>query len=460
MRDEGGLDFHGAEAVAADVDDVVDAAHEPEVAVGVLARAVAGEVAAGNVGPVGFLIALGVAVDGAGHGGPWAADDEQAAVAGGDGMAFFGDDFRLDAEEGAGGGAGLGGDCAGDGRDEDGAGFGLPPGVDDGAAVVADLLAIPHPRFGIDGLADGAEQAERVELELFDVLVAPLDEGADGGGRGVEDGDLVVVDDLPEAGEVGPVGRAFVHEHGCAVLQRAVDDIGVAGDPADVGRAPVDVFVAEVEDVLGGEVGLDGVAAGGVDQALGLAGGAGGVEDVERIFGVERLGGAVGRGGGHEVVPPVVAAFDHFDGRAGALVDDDVLDGVAGGHGFVDGALELDLVAAAVAGVLGEDGDAGGVVDAVGDGVGGESAEDDGVDGADARAGEQGDGELGGHAHVDGDAIAFLDAEGLEGVGELLHFDVQLGVGEAADFAGLAFPDEGGLVGARAEDVAVDDSCS
>ena len=115
---------------------------------------------------------------------------------------------------------------------------------------MADLLAVPHPCFGIDGLADGAEQAQRIELVFFDVLVAPLDEGADGGGRGVEDGDLVVVDDLPEAGEVGKVGRALVHQNGGAVLQRAVDDVGVAGDPADVGRAPVDVVVAQVEDVF------------------------------------------------------------------------------------------------------------------------------------------------------------------------------------------------------------------
>ena len=100
-----------------------------------------------------------------------------------------------------------------------------------------------------------------------------------------------------------------------------------------------------------------------------------------------------------------------FDGRAGALVDHDVLDGGAGGHGLVDGGLELDFVAAAVARVLRDDGDAAAVGDAVGDGVGGESAEDDGMDGADARASEQGDGELGRHAHVNGDAIAFLDAE-------------------------------------------------
>ena len=198
----------------------------------------------------------------------------------------------------------------------------------------------------------------------------------------------------------------------------------MAGDPADVGRAPVDVVVAEVEDVLGGEVGLHGVAAGGVDQALGLAGGTGGVEDVERILGIHGLGGA------HRVRRAATRSCHQWSrpatmltGRAGAAVDDDVLDGGAGGHGLVDGALELDLVAAAVAGVLGDDGDAAGVVDAVGDGVGGESAEDDGVDGADAGAGEQRDGQFRGHAHVDGDAVALLNAERLEGVGEFLHLE-------------------------------------
>src|ERR1017187_6399144 len=118
----------------------------------------------------------------------------------------------------------------------------------------------------------------------FSTSWSPHHESANGGGGGVEDGDLVVVDDFPKTGEVGPVGGAFVHEHGCSVLKRTVEDVGVAGDPADVGRAPVDVFVADVEDVLGGEVGLHGIAARGVDEALGLAGGAGGVEVVEGVL--------------------------------------------------------------------------------------------------------------------------------------------------------------------------------
>ena len=110
----------------------------------------------------------------------------------------------------------------------------------------------PHPGLGVDGFADGAEEAEGGEGVVLEVLVTPLDEGADGGGSGVEDGDLVVVDELPEAVVGGEVGGALVHEDGGSALEGAVDDVGVACDPADVGGAPVDVFFADVEDVFGG----------------------------------------------------------------------------------------------------------------------------------------------------------------------------------------------------------------
>ena len=48
MADQGALDFGGADAVAGDVEHVVDAADDPEIAVLVAARAVAGEIAALN----------------------------------------------------------------------------------------------------------------------------------------------------------------------------------------------------------------------------------------------------------------------------------------------------------------------------------------------------------------------------------------------------------------------------
>ena len=126
--------------------------------------------------------------------------------------------------------------------------FGLPPGVDDRAAIAADGFAIPHPGLRIDGLADGAEQAQARHVVLLRPLVAPLDEGADGGGRGVENIYFVAGDDRPETVGLRKIRRAFVHQAGSAVLQRAVDDVAVAGDPSNVGGAPVSVFIFQIED--------------------------------------------------------------------------------------------------------------------------------------------------------------------------------------------------------------------
>ena len=123
-------------------------------------------------------------------------------------------------------------------------------------------------------------------------LVALADEGADGGGRGVEDVDAILFDDAPEAVGLREIGRALVHHAGGAGGERPVDDVAVAGDPADIGGAPVGVLFLQVEDPLHGHVGLQEIAGGGVDDAFGLAGGAGGVEHVERMLAIELFGGA------------------------------------------------------------------------------------------------------------------------------------------------------------------------
>ena len=94
---------------------------------------------------------------------------------------------------------------------------------------------------------------------------------------------------------VGIVGNALEHQRRRAVGERAVDDVAVAGDPADVGGAPVDVAVVVVEDVLVRHRGEDEIAAGGVHDALRRAGRAGGVEDEQRVFRVHRLGRAIAR---------------------------------------------------------------------------------------------------------------------------------------------------------------------
>ena len=115
------------------------------------------------------------------------------------GLPRVADDLRHDARERLGATAGLGGDRTGERAHHDAAGFRLPPRVDDRAALAADHAVVPHPRFGIDPFADRAQQPQARQVVLRDVVVAPFDERANRRRGRVEDRDLVLFDELPEA---------------------------------------------------------------------------------------------------------------------------------------------------------------------------------------------------------------------------------------------------------------------
>src|SRR5690606_33913554 len=105
--------------------------------------------------------ALVIAVDGTHLPRPGAGDAQVARAGASDRAAVAVDQLRHDAEEGPAGRAWLHVVRAGQGGDHDPAGFGLPPGIDDRAAPVADDAPVPEPGLGIDRLADRAEQADR-----------------------------------------------------------------------------------------------------------------------------------------------------------------------------------------------------------------------------------------------------------------------------------------------------------
>ena len=236
--------------MARDIEHIIDAADDPEIAILVAPRAVPCEIAALDLAPILFLETGIVAVNGAQHGWPGFSDDELAALVGSNLFAIVIHDRGVDAEKWKRGGTRLERGGAGQRGDHLHTGFGLPPGVDDWAASAADVLIIPHPRFRVDRFADGAEQSEGGEVMLRGPFVAPFHEGADGSRCGVENGDAVVGDDAPEAVWLRPVRSAFVHESGCAIGQGAVDDVAVTCDPADVGGAPEGVLLAEIENVF------------------------------------------------------------------------------------------------------------------------------------------------------------------------------------------------------------------
>src|ERR1700730_6466258 len=140
---------------------VVDPTDDPKISVLIAARAVASEIIARVFAPILFLVALLVAIDRPQHRRPWATNNYFPADVRADFLSIWIDNRRIDAEKRQRRTSRLGRNRPRQRRDHDRAGFGLPPSVNDWATPAADRLVVPHPRFGINRLADGAQPVAR-----------------------------------------------------------------------------------------------------------------------------------------------------------------------------------------------------------------------------------------------------------------------------------------------------------
>ena len=136
----------------------------------------------------------------------------------------------LDTEEWDGSRAGLALDGAGKRRHDDGAGLGLEERVDDGGLLASNVVVQPVPCLGVDRLADAADDAEGAEVGVLDVRLAQAAEEAHSSRRGVEVGDAVPVDGLPEARGSGVGGGGLKDGGGDTVGEGAVDEVAIAKD--------------------------------------------------------------------------------------------------------------------------------------------------------------------------------------------------------------------------------------
>ena len=286
---------------------------------------------------------------------------------------------------------------------------------------------------------------------------AAFHEGADRRGGGVEDRYLVLLDHLPEGAWLGGPGRALVHQGGGAIGEGTVDDVAVAGDPAHIRRAPVDVVVADIEDPLEGEVGPEVVAGGGVHHPLGFAGGAGGIEHKQPVFASHRFGRTLAALGLDQLMPPVVPPRLDHGPLVGALHHQHVLHAGAGatGEGLIHGGLERHGLVLAEATIGGDHQLHLAIDQAIPQGIGGETTKHHRVGGTDAGAGQHGNGGLRHHGHIKGHQIPLANPQGLEGIGRLADLAVELAVGKTAGVAGFALPDQGRFLGRGAGQVAI-----
>ena len=144
-------------------------------------------------------------------------------------------------------------------------------------------------------------------------LIAPTDERADRGRRGVENVHAVLLNDSPEAVRFRPIRRAFIHEGSRAIRERTINDVAVPGYPSDVRRAPKNIFVANIEHVFCGRIDSDQITAGGVEDSFRLPGRTAGVKDVKRMFAIERCRWTIVIDVFELAMPPDIAAFFHVD---------------------------------------------------------------------------------------------------------------------------------------------------
>ena len=178
VQHQGAFYFGSANAVAGDIDHVIYSAGNPVVTVFVAACTIAREVITGVGLEIGVDHALMVAIDAANLARPTLLDRQYATACAWYLIALLIKQHGLHAEERSGGRTGLEVGGTGQRGDENGPGFGLPPGVDDRAATLANHVEVPLPGFRVDRFAHRAEQAQAAARGGFDRVFALTHQGA------------------------------------------------------------------------------------------------------------------------------------------------------------------------------------------------------------------------------------------------------------------------------------------
>ena len=131
----------------------------------------------------------------------------------------------LNAEERHSSGSWLGFDGTREWRYNDGSCLSLPESVNDRTLSLADVVVVPMPGFRIDRLANGTQHSEGAEVVGLSVMLTEATEKTDGGGSGVEVGNLVLLDGLPVTGWSGVNWGGFEDGGGNTIEKWPVDDV-------------------------------------------------------------------------------------------------------------------------------------------------------------------------------------------------------------------------------------------
>jgi len=433
VRNGCGLNLCVGDSVSGYLQHIINSALDPPVAILVAGGLVSSQVCAGLDLPVHIPVLLLVpdfiSEEGTEHGRPGGLLDDVAAVSEWHGVGILIVDISVHAGQRECDGAGLL-RCHGQWGDDVASGLSLPPGIDDWGLVCADVLSVPDEGFRIQGLAHRCQNSDGGQVVLLHKGLAGLHEHPDCGGCGVEYGYAVLLNDGPPAAQIREVRRAFVENAGSAKAERAVDHVGVSGDPSAVCCAPEYIVIVNIQNPGGCLSGTDGIAAMNVLDTLGLSGGSGGVQNEQPVLWIKGNGLALCGLASCKVIVEDIASLCHGHCDTGSLDDYYLLYRGSALHGLIHIGLEGQWLSAPVEAVCCDDNLGFGIIDPAGQAAGGESGEHDGVNGSDLGACQHGDGQLWDHGQVGNNSVALLDADTLESVGHLVDLSVELVVGD------------------------------
>jgi hypothetical protein len=174
------------------------------------------------------------------------------------------------------------------------------------------------------------------------------------------------------------------------------------------------------------------------------------IKDEQGVFGRHDLRRAIVRHLRDLIVPPFISAFSPWNLVACPLQNKHMLDNRAFLQSSVDDHLGGDRLASSLTLVTGDDHTRATILNTITKGFRRESSENDGVDCTNTSTGKESRNGLPCHREIDGDGIAFLDAERLENIGDWADFAEKLRVANFAAFTRfIGFIDDSGLRSGR-----------
>ena len=313
------------------------------------------------------------------------------------------------------------------------------------------MLMVPHPCFRVNRLANGTKYPQRRKIMFFHRICTSTHKRTDNGGRSIENIDLELFNDVPEA-IWSWIGRNTLKHHGCAAHgQRSIEDIAMTGNPADISCTPVHIIILQIKYVLHGMAGIGEIPSGSVDNTFWRAGTAACIQNKQRILRIHThrialVGNIIGS---HDFMPPVIATVLHIHIIAAALDNNTVFDGIFTSNCLIGIWFERYCFSSAKNCISSNKNFRLTIMNTTLETGSTEARKNNAVDSTETCTGQKGNGQFRNHRQIYSNTVTFTYAHLLKDIGETAYLGVQHLIGINLDiFLRLTLKNDGGFIAA------------